>query len=134
MFKEQGVISLWTVLGLVGQLVDSSRTGWHQGEVSNIINFLVSTSLGSVFFWSAIFIWRGSASYKKQLRNVCQDFNLCRSGNWAFGDAVMWQNYSLNCYQFLSPSSHGLFLHLHISPSLSLESAFYFKRQGYRGL
>ena len=29
-----------------GQLVDPSRTGWHQGEVSSIINLLVSTSLG----------------------------------------------------------------------------------------
>lgn len=47
MFKEQGVISLWIVLGLVGQLVDSSRTGWHQGEVSNITSLLVSTGLGS---------------------------------------------------------------------------------------
>ena len=116
------------------QLRHSSRVGWHQGEVSNIINFLVSTSLGSVFFWSAVFIWRGSASIKKQLRNVHQDFNLYLSGNWEFGDAVMWQNYSLNCYRFLSPNSHNLFLHLHICPSLTLESAFYFKRQGHRGL
>ena len=30
--------------------------------------------------------------------------------------------------------AHSLFLHLHVSLSLSFESAFYFKRQGHRGL
>ena len=56
------------------QLVDHSWIGWHLGEVSSIINFLVSASLGSTFLWSAVFIWSGSASCRKQLRNVCQAF------------------------------------------------------------
>ena len=48
------------------QLMDSSWIGWHQGEVSGIVSLLVSTSLGSMFLWSAVFIWRwrgGLASY-----------------------------------------------------------------------
>lgn len=27
------------------------------------------------------------------------------SGTWGFGDSVTWQNYRLNCYQFLSPTA-----------------------------
>ena len=34
------------------QLLDNSWIGWHPGEVSSIINFLVSTSLASMFSWS----------------------------------------------------------------------------------
>ena len=52
------------------QLMDNSQIDWHQGEVSSIINLLVSTSLGSMFLWSAIFIWRGSASCKTNL-GIC---------------------------------------------------------------
>ena len=44
------------------QPVDISRIGWHQGEASSIISLLVASSLGSVFLWSAVSIWRGSAS------------------------------------------------------------------------
>ena len=55
-FREQGVVS-----------VDSSWINWHQSEVSSIINLLVSTSLGSLFLWSAVFIWRGSSSCKNPL-------------------------------------------------------------------
>lgn len=51
------------------QLVLSSHIGWHQGEVLSIINLLVSTSLGSMFLWSAVFIF-----LYKWLRNVCQVF------------------------------------------------------------
>ena len=49
------------------QLVGSS---WHQGDISSIINLLVSASLGSVFLRSAVFIWWGervSASCKNNL-------------------------------------------------------------------
>ena len=42
------------------QLMDSSWIGWHQVEVVSMINLLLSTSLGSMFLWSAVFIWRGS--------------------------------------------------------------------------
>ena len=46
------------------QLVDNSWIGWHQGEAWSVINLLVSTNLGSMFLWSAAFIWRWSASCK----------------------------------------------------------------------
>jgi len=45
----------------------------------------------------------------------------------------MWQNYSLNYYQFPRPTAI-LFPRLHIYQSLTLESALYFKRQGHRAL
>ena len=44
-FREQGVVS-----------VHSSWINWHQSEVSSIIYLLVSTSLGSMFLWSAVSI------------------------------------------------------------------------------
>lgn len=46
------------------ELMADSWIGWHQGEVSSIISLLVSTSLGSVFLGSGVFIWRRSASCK----------------------------------------------------------------------
>jgi len=42
------------------QLMDISWIGWHQGEVLSMINLLLSTSLGCMFLWSAVFIWTGS--------------------------------------------------------------------------
>ena len=41
------------------QLVQNSQIVWHQGEVSS--------SLGSLFLWSEVFICRGSASCKNNL-------------------------------------------------------------------
>ena len=58
------------------ELVDNSLIGWNQGEVSSIINILVSISLGSVFLQSATSMWWESAFCEKQLRNVCQAFIL----------------------------------------------------------
>ena len=46
-----------------------------------------------------------------------------------FGDSVMWQNYSLNCYQLLSPVAILCFRVFILS-----KSAFCFKRRGHRGL
>ena len=54
-FREQDVVSSWTILGLVGFRL-----------VSRIINLLVPTSLGSMFLWSAVFIQR-SASCENNL-------------------------------------------------------------------
>ena len=56
-----------------GQLLDDSRIGWLQGEVSCFINLLVSTRQGSMFLCSAVFIW-WVYFLSKQLRNVCQAF------------------------------------------------------------
>ena len=44
------------------QLMDNSWIGWHQGAVSSIINFLVSTSLESVFLLISSFHLEGSVS------------------------------------------------------------------------
>lgn len=55
-FREQGVVSM-----------DSSWISWHQSEVSSIINLLVSTSVGSLFLQSVVFIWRGPSSCKNCL-------------------------------------------------------------------
>ena len=49
------------------QLMHGSRIGWHQGEVSSIINLLVSNTVECMRLRSAIFIWLGSASYKNNL-------------------------------------------------------------------
>ena len=52
------------------QLVDSSWTGWHQGDISSIINLLVSASLGSVLAVSSFHLVGGggvSASCKNNL-------------------------------------------------------------------
>lgn len=38
-----------------GQIVHNSWICWHQGEVSIIINLLLSIGLGSVSLWSAVF-------------------------------------------------------------------------------
>ena len=101
----EGVVRSYSVQGAgCNQLMDNSRIGWHQGEVSSIVNLLVPTSLGSMWLWSAVFIWWVSFLYK-QLRNVCQAFICVFLGNWEFPDSAMWQNYSLNCYQFPSPTA-----------------------------
>ena len=44
------------------QLVDNSWIGCHQGEVSSIISFLVSTSLESVFLLISSFHLEGCVS------------------------------------------------------------------------
>lgn len=61
------------VSGVCDRLVHNSWIGWHQGEVFSIINPWVSTTLGSVFLWSAVFIWWGPVSYKNNL-GMCQAF------------------------------------------------------------
>ena len=82
--------------------VNSKTIGIMNG-ISNTVNLLVSASPGSMLLWLVFFIWRGSASCKNNL-GMCVR-GLCLSGNWQFGDSVMWQNYSLNCYQCLSPTA-----------------------------
>ena len=54
------------------QPMDNYWIGWNQGEVSNIINFLVSACLGSRFFFSLQV--EGVCFLKKQLRDVYQAF------------------------------------------------------------
>ena len=87
-----------------GQLMGSSWIGCHQGDVSSIISLLLSTSLGSMFLWSAFSSGGRSASCKSSL-GMYVSFYLYLSGTWGFGDSVTWQNYRLNCYQFLSPTA-----------------------------
>ena len=59
------------------QLVHNPQIGWHQGEVSSIISLLVSTSQGSMFLWSSLFIWKGSASCKNSLRICVRPLVIC---------------------------------------------------------
>ena len=55
------------------------------------------------------------------------------SGNWGFGDSATWELQS-KLLPVPQPNNCALFLHLHLSQTLTLASAFYFKRQGYQGL
>lgn len=61
-FKEQGVISWWRILGLAGTKMkfQASTIFWFQ------------PLLGSMSLWSAVFILWWSTSCKKQLSNVFQ--------------------------------------------------------------
>ena len=53
----KGSEGLYSVQGAgCNQLMDNSWIGWYQGEVSSIIDFLVSTNLASMISWSAVFI------------------------------------------------------------------------------
>ena len=81
----------------------NSKTIGITNGISNTVNLLVSASPGSMLLWLTFFIWRGCASCKNNLEMCVR--GLCLSGNWQFGDSVMWQNYSLNCYQCLSPTA-----------------------------
>ena len=60
------------------QLVLDSRIGWHQDEVSSIIN--LQLVWGSMHLRSAVFIWWGSASCKNNLGMSVRPLYL--SGNW----------------------------------------------------
>ena len=83
--------------------VDSPWIGWPPGEVSNIVSLLVSTSLGSMLLWSVVFIWRCLLPVKTTEECVVGLYSNL-SDNWEFGESAMWQNYSLNCYQFPRPT------------------------------
>ena len=96
------------------QLVHSSRIGWHQGDVSSIINLLVSISLASLFLRSAVFIWWGSASCKNNLGMCVKPLTI------SFKElGVPWFWCVAELYSKLlpihQPNSYSLFLHLHIS-------------------
>ena len=86
MFKEHDVISSWAVLGLVDikMKFQAASTFWLQ-----LVQGLCSC--GQKFSSEA------GICCKKQDRNVYQAFICIFSGNWKFGDSVIWQNYSLNC-------------------------------------
>ena len=74
-FEGQGVTSSWTVLGLVGirmKFKDHQPSSFHQSRVCVL--------------WSAVFIWRGSASCKSN-SGLCA--RLYVSGNWEFVGSAM---------------------------------------------
>ena len=78
------------------QLMDSSQIGWLQPIKNH------PSSGFNQFLWSAVFIWRGSASYK----TIKECFrSLYLSGNSELGDSALWQNCSRNCYRFSSPTA-----------------------------
>jgi len=51
--------------------MDNSWMGCHQGEVLNIIKYLVSTSLEFMFLWSAVSIWGGGPVFCKKNLGIC---------------------------------------------------------------
>ena len=83
-----------------------------------------------MFLQSAVFIWRGCASCKNNL-GIC-----VRPLSVSFKNSEF--HHVADLYSQLlpvpPPNSPSLFLHLHISQSFTLESAFYYKRQGHRDL
>ena len=92
---------------------------WHWGEVSKIINLLVSTSLRFIFLRSIVFIWWRSA-YIKTTWECVSGLYLYLSGNCEFGESPFWQIYTtdlyLNCYQFPS-SMVNLCFHIFTFPN-----------------
>ena len=114
------MINLWTSLGLVG----------HQGEVSSIIN-LPQPVQGQCSCGQQFSSGGGSASYKNNLGMCIRPLYL--SGNWGFGDCYVAELQS-KLLTVPQPNSYSLLPRLHISQSLTLESAVYFKRQGRRDL
>ena len=83
------------------QLVLNSQTGWHQSEVLNIINFLVSTGLMSMCFPAKE---KQTNKQKTQRRSVCQVFIYISQGT---GSLVI-----LLCGGFIVPLlSFGNYVH-----------------------
>ena len=60
--------------------------------------------------WSAVFIWRVSASYKNIIVICVRPLCIYLSEKNEFVDSAMWQIYSPNCYQFPSPTATLIFL------------------------
>ena len=57
-FRKGVLKAVWGGVRVNNQLVYNSLIGWHHGEVSSIINPLVSTSQGSIFLGSTVFfLW-----------------------------------------------------------------------------
>lgn len=84
-------------------VVHNSQIGCNGGEISSTTILLVSTGLRCTWLWSAVFNWCGSVSYENK-SGMCVRL-LCLSGNRGFHDSAMWLVYSINCYQFPSPTS-----------------------------
>ena len=121
------------------QLVHSSLVGWHQDEASSPV---VSTSLGFMCLWSAVFIQCESTSFKNNI-GMC-----VRPVSISFSDSAMWLVYNLNCFQFpslrailyfyifTSPNHYFLSqpLETHGRPGRLKQKRFTSKDRGTRGL
>ena len=94
MFKEQGVISSWTVLGSVGNKVKFQALSTFR------VNLLLSTSPVSMLLWSAVFIC-GQGGVGEVVRFLKNNLGMCvRPLSISFRklgvcDSVMWKNYRL---------------------------------------
>ena len=64
---------------------------------------------------SAVFIWQGSASCKKNLGKYVRPLSVS-SGNWEFGASALWLVCHLNCYQFPSTTT-SLCLYIFMFPN-----------------
>ena len=121
-FKEKGMIRVWTVLGLAGLQVKFQTLSafWFQQPR---INALVVSS----------FYLEVSASCKNNWgmcgRPLFKSFR--QLGVWWFCYVAELQSQLLSVPQ---ANSYSLFLPFHIFRSLTPESAFYFERQWIQGL
>ena len=82
------------------QLVCSSWTGWHQGEVSSITSLLFPTSVWSMCCGQQLSSGGGPLPVK--ITRLCQSDLCIFQGNWEFGNSVCLV-YILNCCQFPGP-------------------------------
>ena len=90
MLNEQGVVSMWAVLGLVGFKVKFQASAFWFQPVQGLC------SCGQQFSSRG----RGLLPFKKtkkKTQECVSGLQLYLSGNWEFGDAAMGHNYSLNC-------------------------------------
>lgn len=94
-------------------------------EILSIVNILVSTNLGSTWLKSAVFIWWKSASCENNLAMyVCTLSIYIFQGTGSWVTLLLWLVYSLNCYQFPSPTAIPHFYIFRFFCSLTLEPTF----------
>lgn len=125
-FMECSRSRMWSACGkFLDWLASSWNFKYHQPSFnqSKVYGLVVSQ------FSSGVGVGWWYASYRNSL-GMCQAI-IYLSGNWKLGGSVMWQNYSLNYYQFfnLKPlfvSTSSCF------PVINSRSAFYFRKQGHR--
>lgn len=82
-FREQGVVSSWTILGLVGfkLKLHALSISWFQPV------------LGPMFLWSTVFIQRSASCEQPEYVSAFIYIVL----ETEYGGSAMWQEYDLNC-------------------------------------
>ena len=93
MLNEQGVVSMWAVLGLVGFKVKFQASAFWFQPVQGLCSCGQQFSSG------------GGLLPISAIQECVSGVYLYLSENWEFSDSAMWQNYSLNYYQFPRPTA-----------------------------